>query len=154
MCFLSFFNDLCFLFPFLLLCRERDRVSKLKPSRRKHLTLISQFSSRNLNKTISKSITDSILLLLQTKGTTSFGKRTSKSHTTCRRCGRRSFHIQKGVCSSCGYPAKKMRRYNWGAKAKRRRTNGTGRMKYLKTMSRRFKNGFREGTQAKKVSKN
>ena len=102
----------------------------------------------------TNSITDSILLLLQTKGTTSFGKRTSKSHTTCRRCGRRSFHIQKGVCSSCGYPAKKMRRYNWGAKAKRRRTDGTGRMKYLKTMSRRFKNGFREGTQAKKVSKN
>ena len=47
-----------------------------------------------------------------------------------------------------------MRRYNWGAKAKRRRTDGTGRMKYLKTMSRRFKNGFREGTQAKKVAKN
>lgn len=45
-----------------------------------------------------------------TKGTTSFGKRHSKSHVTCRRCGRRSFHIQKKTCSSCGYPAAKMRR--------------------------------------------
>ena len=33
-------------------------------------------------------------------------------------------------------------------KAKRRRAPGTGRMTYLKTMARRFKNGFREGTTA------
>lgn len=33
----------------------------------------------------------------------------------------------------------------WGQKAKRRRTTGTGRMSYLKTVNRRFKNGFREG---------
>ena len=45
-----------------------------------------------------------------TKGTTSFGKRHSKTHVTCRRCGRRTFHIQKKTCSSCGYPASKMRR--------------------------------------------
>ena len=32
---------------------------------------------------------------------------------------------------------------NWGAKAKRRKTTGTGRMRYLKTVARRFKNGFR-----------
>lgn len=38
---------------------------------------------------------------------------------------------------------------NWSVKSKRRRTEGTGRMQYLKHMSRRFKNGFREGTQAK-----
>ena len=38
---------------------------------------------------------------------------------------------------------------NWSEKAKRRRTTGTGRMKYLKVVRRRFKNGFREGTQAK-----
>mmetsp|Transcript_23632 Transcript_23632/g.33004 ORF Transcript_23632/g.33004 Transcript_23632/m.33004 type:complete len:92 (+) Transcript_23632:63-338(+) len=85
-----------------------------------------------------------------TKGTTSFGKRHNKSHTTCRRCGKVSFHIQKSTCSSCGYPAKKMRNYNWGEKAKGRRTVGTGRMRYMKTLTRRFKNGFREGTQAKK----
>lgn len=33
----------------------------------------------------------------------------------------------------------------WGQKAKRRRTTGTGRMSYLKTIPRKFKNGFREG---------
>lgn len=33
----------------------------------------------------------------------------------------------------------------WAQKAKRRRTTGTGRMRYLKTLPRRFKNGFREG---------
>jgi large subunit ribosomal protein L37e len=43
-----------------------------------------------------------------------------------------------------------MRQYNWGAKAQGRRTEGTGRMRYMKTMTRKFKNGFREGTQAKK----
>jgi len=37
----------------------------------------------------------------------------------------------------------------WASKAKRRRTTGTGRAKYLKTLPRKFKNGFREGTQAK-----
>ena len=43
-----------------------------------------------------------------------------------------------------------MRQYNWAQKAKARRTEGTGRMRYMKTMTRKFKNGFREGTQAKK----
>ena len=89
-----------------------------------------------------------------TKGTTSFGKRHNKSHTICRRCGKASYHIQKKQCSSCGYPAAKMRQYNWGQKAKGRRTTGTGRMRYMKTMTRRFKNGFREGSQAKKVTAN
>jgi large subunit ribosomal protein L37e len=36
-----------------------------------------------------------------------------------------------------------MRSYEWGQKAKRRKTTGTGRMRYLKDVSRRFKNGFR-----------
>ena len=84
----------------------------------------------------------------QTKGTSSFGKRHSKTHTTCRRCGKVSFHIQKKVCSSCGYPGAKMRRFNWSEKGLRRRTQGTGRMRYMKSLPRRFKNGFREGTQA------
>mmetsp|Transcript_18267 Transcript_18267/g.55785 ORF Transcript_18267/g.55785 Transcript_18267/m.55785 type:complete len:91 (-) Transcript_18267:254-526(-) len=88
-----------------------------------------------------------------TKGTTSLGKRTSKTHTICRRCGNRSHHIQKSVCSSCGYGATaKMRRYGWAEKGLRRRTQGTGRMRYMKTMARKAKNGFREGTQAKKQS--
>ncbi len=38
---------------------------------------------------------------------------------------------------------------NWSEKAKRRRVTGTGRMRYLKLVHRRFRNGFREGTQAK-----
>ena len=89
----------------------------------------------------------------QTKGTTSFGERHNKSHTTCRRCGKVSFHIQKKRCASCGYPNSRMRQYNWGFKAKGRRTEGTGRMRYMKHVTRRFKNGFREGTQAKKQIK-
>merc|ERR1719150_1621035 len=84
-----------------------------------------------------------------TKGTSSFGKRINKTHTGCRRCGRRSFHIQKKGCASCAYPCPKMRRYNWSVKAKRRRTTGTGRMRYLKLVQRRFRNGFREGTTPK-----
>eukprot|EP00588_Corethron_pennatum_P010885 CAMPEP_0194266230 /NCGR_PEP_ID=MMETSP0169-20130528/1201_1 /TAXON_ID=218684 /ORGANISM="Corethron pennatum, Strain L29A3" /LENGTH=90 /DNA_ID=CAMNT_0039006863 /DNA_START=169 /DNA_END=441 /DNA_ORIENTATION=+ len=89
-----------------------------------------------------------------TKGTTSFGKRHNKTHTLCRRCGKSSYHIQKKTCSACGYPAAKSRSYNWGEKAKRRKTTGTGRMRHMKSMTRRFKNGFREGTQAKKQTKN
>jgi hypothetical protein len=33
----------------------------------------------------------------------------------------------------------------WGQKAIRRKTTGTGRMRYMKTVARRFKNGFQEG---------
>ena len=47
------------------------------------------------------------------------------------------------ACAQCGYPAAKLRSYEWSEKAKRRKTTGTGRMRYLKTVSRRFKNGFR-----------
>jgi len=41
-----------------------------------------------------------------------------------------------------------MRRFQWSEKALRRRTTGTGRMRYMKTLTRRFKNGFRQGTAA------
>ena len=41
-----------------------------------------------------------------------------------------------------------MRIDNWAKKAIRRNTQGTGRMKYLKTVFRKQKNGFREGTKA------
>lgn len=47
--------------------------------------------------------------IVQTKGTSSFGKRHNKTHTLCRRCGRSSYHIQKSTCSQCGYPAAKLR---------------------------------------------
>jgi hypothetical protein len=34
---------------------------------------------------------------------------------------------------------------NWSVKAIRRKTTGSGRMRHLKTVQRRFKNGFRSG---------
>ncbi|KAL3081749.1 hypothetical protein niasHS_011834 [Heterodera schachtii] len=83
-----------------------------------------------------------------TKGTSSFGKRHNKTHTLCRRCGRSSYHIQKHTCSSCGYPAKRKRIFQWSVKSIRRRTTGTGRMRHLKLVHRRFRNGFREGVTA------
>ncbi|CAK7201410.1 60S ribosomal protein L37 [Sporothrix eucalyptigena] len=83
-----------------------------------------------------------------TKGTSSFGKRHNKTHTLCRRCGRRSMHVQKHECSTCGYPAAKVRKYNWSEKAKRRKTTGTGRTRFLSGVARRFKNGFRVGAPA------
>merc|ERR1711909_261741 len=83
-----------------------------------------------------------------TKGTSSFGKRRNKTHTLYRRCGRVSFHIQKKTCASCGYPAAKTRKYNWSIKARRRKTTGTGRMRHMKVIQRKFRNGFREGTVA------
>ncbi|GIK01127.1 60S ribosomal protein L37 [Aspergillus viridinutans] len=86
------------------------------------------------------------LTTITAKGTSSFGKRHNKSHTLCRRCGKRSFHIQKSTCANCGYPSAKVRKYNWSEKAKRRKTTGTGRMSHLKDVHRRFKNGFQVGT--------
>ncbi|KAL1551549.1 Large ribosomal subunit protein eL37x [Salvia divinorum] len=82
------------------------------------------------------------------KGTGSFGKRRNKTHTLCVRCGRRSFHLQKSRCSACAYPAARKRTYNWSVKAIRRKTTGTGRMRYLRNVPRRFKTNFREGTEA------
>ncbi|TLD06887.1 hypothetical protein PgNI_10807 [Pyricularia grisea] len=35
---------------------------------------------------------------------------------------------------------------NWSEKAKRRKTTGTGRMRYLSTVTRKFKNDFQTGT--------
>ncbi|WFD21939.1 60S ribosomal protein L37A [Malassezia equina] len=87
-----------------------------------------------------------------TKGTTSMGKRHTKTHTICRRCNRRAFHRQKKTCAACGYPSAKTRNYQWGQKAIRRKTTGSGRMRHLKDVPRRAKNGFRTGTSAKAVA--
>ncbi|XP_062064749.1 large ribosomal subunit protein eL37-like [Lepus europaeus] len=84
-----------------------------------------------------------------TKGTSSFGKRCNKTHTLCRRCGSKAYHLQKSTCGKCGYPAKRKRKYNWSAKAKRQNTTGTGRMRHLKIVYRRFRHGFHEGTTPK-----
>jgi large subunit ribosomal protein L37e len=75
-------------------------------------------------------------------------KQIQKTHTGCRRCGRTSFHIQKKVCAACGYPSSRMRSYNWSKKMIRRKGEGSGRMRYMKTLPRRFKNGFREQARA------
>lgn len=46
----------------------------------------------------------------QTKGTSSFGKRRNKTHTLCRRCGSKAYHLQKSSCGKCGYPEKRKRK--------------------------------------------
>lgn len=81
------------------------------------------------------------------RGTPSFGKRHTKTHTLCRRCGRMSFHKQKLTCSACGYPAARLRKCTWclnidgwSLKTQSRKGTGTGRMRYLKTIPRVFKN--------------
>ena len=80
-----------------------------------------------------------------TKGTTSQGPRHVKNHTFCRRCGRRAFHRQNKICGSCGFPRKTMRHYDGvNCKVRGRRGQGTGRMKYLKDIPRKFRNNFRE----------
>ena len=49
------------------------------------------------------------------KGTPAQGKHNKyKTHIPCRRCGKRSYHVRKGVCASCGYgQTAKMRTYSW-----------------------------------------
>ncbi|MCO5598578.1 hypothetical protein L7F22_052675 [Adiantum nelumboides] len=86
-----------------------------------------------------------------TKGTQAFGKRHTKTHTICRRCNKRSLHRQKKTCAACGYPAAKIRSFEWGQKAQRRRTTGTGRMRHMKDVPRRAKNGFRSGVATRKA---
>uniref|UniRef100_A0A803Y5B4 Large ribosomal subunit protein eL37 n=1 Tax=Meleagris gallopavo TaxID=9103 RepID=A0A803Y5B4_MELGA len=116
-----------------MICGERmvDVTEGIAFTREKNLTLMSLGAA------------------LMTKGTSSFGKRRNKTHTLCRRCGSKAYHLQKSTCGKCGYPAKRKRKYNWSAKAKRRNTTGTGRMRHLKKVYRRFRNGFREGTTPK-----
>ena len=50
-----------------------------------------------------------------TKGTPTMGKKSGgKLHIACRRCGKKSYHMKRGICSSCGYGrTAKIRRYNW-----------------------------------------
>lgn len=85
-----------------------------------------------------------------TKGTTSMGKRHSPTHGLCPRCGGRSWHLQKKRCGKCSYPAKKIRGYNWSRKALRRKSTGTGRMRYLSKVPGKFKNNFRVKPQNQK----
>ncbi|XP_051055705.1 60S ribosomal protein L37-like [Phodopus roborovskii] len=75
------------------------------------------------------------------KGTSSFGKRHNKTQPLCRHCASKAYHLQKFTCGKCG----SKRKFNWSATAKRRNTTGTGRMRHLKTVYRRFTHGFCEG---------
>uniref|UniRef100_A0A8I5TQM1 Large ribosomal subunit protein eL37 n=1 Tax=Pongo abelii TaxID=9601 RepID=A0A8I5TQM1_PONAB len=83
-----------------------------------------------------------------TKGTSSFGKRRNKTHT-CHCCGSKAYRLWKLTCGKCGYSAKRKRKYNCSAKAKRQNTTGTGRMRHLKIVDRGFRQRFREGTTPK-----
>ncbi|EFC40681.1 predicted protein [Naegleria gruberi] len=89
-----------------------------------------------------------------TKGTQSFGLRHTKTHGMCPRCDRRSYHIQKKTCASCGFPSPKIRKYQWAYKAIRRNTTGTGRCRYLKLALRRERNGWKVGSTPKAAVNN
>lgn len=77
------------------------------------------------------------------KGTPSFGKKRVRNHLQCPRCGDMSYHKQIRRCSSCAFPEAK-RRTRRSLKALRRTGQGTGRMRYLKKISRKVKSGFKE----------
>ncbi|MBN1385391.1 50S ribosomal protein L37e [Candidatus Woesearchaeota archaeon] len=55
------------------------------------------------------------------KGTPSMGKKSGKRlHFYCRRCGKRSYHMKTGICSSCGYGnSAKRRKFAWKAQRKK-----------------------------------
>jgi hypothetical protein len=60
---------------------------------------------------------------------------------------RRACHLRSvRLGSSCSAHFHACWTDNWGLKAARRKYEGSGRMRYMKNISRRFKNGFREGT--------
>tara|TARA_Y100000034_G_scaffold136484_1_gene213202 strand:- start:3155 stop:3340 length:186 start_codon:yes stop_codon:yes gene_type:complete len=49
------------------------------------------------------------------KGTPSMGKKSGKQNfRRCPRCGRKSMHLRKKKCSSCGFGnSSKLRKYSW-----------------------------------------
>ncbi len=49
------------------------------------------------------------------KGTSSKGKKNKgKTHIKCRRCGKKSFNVNKGFCAACGFgKSAKRKDYNW-----------------------------------------
>jgi large subunit ribosomal protein L37e len=45
------------------------------------------------------------------------GKMNKKTHVTCRRCGKVSFHAQKKECSACGFGrSTRILSYRWHTK--------------------------------------
>ncbi|XP_044122071.1 60S ribosomal protein L37-like [Neovison vison] len=80
----------------------------------------------------------------------SFGKHRRKTHTLCGCWGSKAYHLHWSTCGKGGYPANRKEKCNWSAKAKRRNTTETGRMRrHLKTVDRRFRHGFHDGTTPK-----
>lgn len=80
--------------------------------------------------------------------TSSMGRKSGKRTTArCRRCGRKSYHIIRKKCSSCGYgDTAKLRKYAWQTKytingvKKRKPTKPNVRKKKLpKTRAKRLK---------------
>lgn len=61
------------------------------------------------------------------KGTPSQGKHNKRvTHVRCRRCGKRTYHSCKRVCSSCGYgKSSKLRSYTWNKKRKSKAVKNT-----------------------------
>lgn len=80
------------------------------------------------------------------KGTQARGKRHTKVHVGCRRCGRKTYHLQNKRCSHCGFPDAKIRSYGWALKTRQRQGQGVGRMKHLNEIKRRARNNFRFNT--------
>jgi len=90
------------------------------------------------------------------RGTAAAGKKNCHSHAISRVTGKSNFHLQKKRDSSIGGGSgggATKRRYMWSAKAIRRNRTGTGRMRSLKHVQRREKNGHRHGTQATSMTK-
>jgi large subunit ribosomal protein L37e len=52
------------------------------------------------------------------KGTSSKGKKSGKKNMVhCRRCSKRTFHMRKKKCASCGFgKSKRLRDYRWKKK--------------------------------------
>jgi large subunit ribosomal protein L37e len=50
-------------------------------------------------------------------GTPAQGKKNKTTHVKCRRCGEKSYHSRKKVCSNCGFgKSAKRREYAWQGK--------------------------------------
>ena len=92
--------------------KDRASVDRWKSSRRPppyDRIRVVFLVSRPLSPLAHDATNSSLGPLTPINPTRSTGKRHNKTHTLCRRCGRTTFHIQKSTCSSCGYPAARMR---------------------------------------------
>ena len=75
----------------------------------------------------------------------------AKSHTTSKGRDAPLVATPKLLSADVLFVVNKGKIDNWGKKAIRRRTTGTGRMRSLKDIPRKLKNGFKEFSQAKRV---